>query len=262
MRYNILGFDQLKAFELGLNLDELMILRHFHDFASSGKMESAIQDGNIYYWVKYDKFVEDLPILGMKKTRIMEIFNNNLAEKPNNWNDRLNAMSESTKRRANSFKHIGLLKSFTKKDKNGTYSFFAFTELFYSIFPEITDNDSEAKSDNQAATVKETQKHAKKPTAAPRKNKNGINLARSTVKVGGKEVDSTTLSNETIEALAKKKYSKKEASESNSLASIPKSVNIIDKSTHARESEPLDNSICDNEKEYTNTEKENFSWDW
>lgn len=262
MRYNILGFDQLKAFELGLNLDELMILRHFHDFASSGKMESAIQDGNIYYWVKYDKFVEDLPILGMKKTRIMEIFNNNLAEKPNNWNDRLNAMSESTKRRANSFKHIGLLKSLTKKDKNGTYSFFAFTELFYSIFPEITDNDSEAKSDNQAVTAKQAQKPAKKPAAAPRKNKNGINLARSTVKVDGKEVDSTMLSNETIEALARKKYAKKEANGSDPQASIPKSVNIIDKSTHTRESEPLDNSICNNEKEYTNTEKENFSWDW
>lgn len=255
MRYNILGFDQLKAFELGLNLDELMILRHFHDFASSGKMESIIQDGNMYYWVKYDKFVEDLPILGMKKTRIMEIFNNNLAEKPNNWNDRLNAMSESTKKRANSFKHIGLLKSFTKKDKNGTYSFFAFTELFYSILPEITDNDPEAKSDNQAFTAKEVEKPA-------RKNKNGINLAKSIVKVDGKEVDSTTLSNETIEALARKKYSKKEASESNSLASIPKSVNIIDKRTHTRESEPLDNSICDNEKDYTNTEKEIFSWDW
>lgn len=262
MRYNILGFDQLKAFELGLNLDELMILRHFHDFASSGKMESTIQDGNIYYWVKYDKFVEDLPILGMKKTRIMEIFNNNLAEKPNNWNDRLNAMSESTKRRANSFKHIGLLKSFTKKAKNGTYSFFAFTELFYSIFPEITDNDSEAKSDNQAVTAKQAQKPAKKPAAAPRKNKNGINLARSTVKVDGKEVDSTMLSNETIEALAKKKYSKIEANGSKPQASIPKSVNIIDRDASNREDSPLDNSICRNENNYTTTEENNFDWTW
>lgn len=130
---------------------------------------------------------------------------------------------------------------------------------------EITINtvniNDEDFNNNQAATAKEAQKLTKKP-AAPRKNKNGINLARSTVKVDGKEVDSTMLNNETIEALAKKKYSKKEASESNSLASIPKSVNIIDKSTHARESEPLDNSICNNEKEYTNTEKENFSWDW
>ena len=36
-------FDQEKASKLGLNLDELMLLRHFHDFASSGKMEKVIR---------------------------------------------------------------------------------------------------------------------------------------------------------------------------------------------------------------------------
>ena len=51
MRYNVLGFDQEKASKLGLNLDELMLLRHFHDFASSGKMEKVIYNNDVYYWV-------------------------------------------------------------------------------------------------------------------------------------------------------------------------------------------------------------------
>lgn len=155
MRHNILGFDQVKATELGLNLDELMILRHLHDFASSGKMETLIHDNKMYYWVKYDKFVDDLPILGMKKTRVMEIFNNNLSEKPLDWEARFSSMSESSKKRAKSFKHIGVLKSFTKKDKDGTYSYFTFTDLFYSLLPSITSNDDDInKKDLPAPTDK------------------------------------------------------------------------------------------------------------
>lgn len=145
MRYNILGFDQLKASKLGITLDELMLLRHLHDFASSGKMDRIIVDEEVYYWVKYDKFIEDLPILGMKKARLMEVFNNNLCVKPANWVDRYNKMSESSKKKAKSYKFVGVLKSYTKKDATGTYSYFAFTELFYSLLPNITEDDNEMK---------------------------------------------------------------------------------------------------------------------
>ena len=52
MRFNILGFDQVKAVENKLTIDELMVLRHMHDFASSGKMETIIHEGEMYYWIK------------------------------------------------------------------------------------------------------------------------------------------------------------------------------------------------------------------
>jgi hypothetical protein len=145
MRFNILGFNQLKACENGLTIDELMILRHMHDFVSSGRMETVIKDNEMYYWIKYDKFIEDLPILNMKKTRLMEIFNNNLCEKPLDWETRYNGMSENSKKRAKSFKFAGVLKSFTKKDKTGTYSYFTFTKKFYDMLPSITNNDEENK---------------------------------------------------------------------------------------------------------------------
>ena len=145
MRYNILGFDQEKASKLGLSLDELMILRHLHDFASSGKMETVIYENEVYYWVKYDKFVDDLPILGIKKARLMEMFNNNLCERPSNWEERYNKMSDSSKKKSKSFKFTGVLKNYTKKDASGTYSYFAFTELFYSLLPNITEDDNEMK---------------------------------------------------------------------------------------------------------------------
>lgn len=168
MRFNILGFDQEKATKLGLDLNELMILRHLHDFASSGKMEQIIRDNKVYYWVKYDKFVEDLPILNMKKTRIMEIFNNNLCVKPNDWEKRYNSMSTSSQKRANSFKFTGLLESYTKKDATGTYSYFAFTKLFYELLPNITNDDAKIKEDAPEPTSTSPKKTNKTNTSIPK----------------------------------------------------------------------------------------------
>lgn len=172
MRYNVLGFDQEKASKLGLNLDELMLLRHFHDFASSGKMEKVIYNNDVYYWIKYDKFVTDLPILGMKKTRIMEIFNNNLCEKPSDWEERFNNMKDSSKKRAKSFKFIGLLKNYTKKDSTGTYSYFAFTEKFYKLLPNITEDDSEMK---KASALPQTEAEELENKSSDSTNKNSNN---------------------------------------------------------------------------------------
>ena len=180
MRYNILGFDQLKASKLGLTLDELMLLRHLHDFASSGKMDRIIVDGEVYYWVKYDKFIEDLPILGMKKARLMEVFNNNLCVKPTDWEDRYNKMSESSKKKAKSYKFAGILKNYTKKDAAGTYSYFAFTELFYSLLPNITSDDDEMK---KASVVQPTEASEK---SSSNKNKSIDNISYSKKKDNSK----------------------------------------------------------------------------
>lgn len=171
MRFNILGFDQVKAVENKLTIEELMILRHMHDFVSSGRMESIIKDGEMYYWIKYDKFIDDLPILNMKKTRLMEIFNNNLCEKPLDWEARYNGMSESSKKRAKSFKFTGMLKSYTKKDKTGTYSYFTFTKKFYDMLPNITDNDVDNKKASTEPPVKADKENIKSNNSIPQNNK-------------------------------------------------------------------------------------------
>lgn len=171
MRFNILGFDQVKAVENKLTIEELMILRHMHDFVSSGRMESIIKDGEMYYWIKYDKFIDDLPILNMKKTRLMEIFNNNLCEKPLDWEARYNGMSESSKKRAKSFKFTGMLKSYTKKDKTGTYSYFTFTKKFYDMLPNITDNDMDNKKASTEPPVKANKENIKTNNSIPQNNK-------------------------------------------------------------------------------------------
>ena len=66
MRYNIHGFNQETAINLGLGNDELLILRWFIDFKEGGKMKDYILNGDMYYWVDYGYVLECLPILNFK----------------------------------------------------------------------------------------------------------------------------------------------------------------------------------------------------
>lgn len=70
MRYNIHGFSQHRAVELGLTNDDLLVLRWFVDFCSSGKMQKIEESGKTYYWVRYQAVLDDLPILSIGKDRL------------------------------------------------------------------------------------------------------------------------------------------------------------------------------------------------
>lgn len=65
MKYTVEGFNQEKAIELGLDVDDLIILRWFVDF--SNNMKQKVFEGTTYYWVTYEKLLNDLPILNVKK---------------------------------------------------------------------------------------------------------------------------------------------------------------------------------------------------
>ena len=63
MKYNILGFDQGKLIEYGLDIKDALLLRYFIDFRDTNKMRSVIIDGTPYYWIKYLAIKEEYPIL-------------------------------------------------------------------------------------------------------------------------------------------------------------------------------------------------------
>lgn len=80
MRNSILGFNQefaaglYKTVEksgketiLKLDVSDLTILRWLVDFSHTGKMETVSIEGNLYYWVSYNKVIEDLPLLNIGK---------------------------------------------------------------------------------------------------------------------------------------------------------------------------------------------------
>lgn len=113
MKFTILGFSQAKSVELGLNVNDLLILRWFVDYLGTGKMKTKKFDGVTYYWVDYSGVIEELPIL--YKT------------KPDTIYRTLKAMTK-----------VGVLEHKTLK-QGGTWSYY---KLGKNYFPLISDSDT------------------------------------------------------------------------------------------------------------------------
>ena len=128
-------------------------------------MEKILVEGEFYYWVKYEKVVEDLEILGIKKQAISDMLHYDLGVKPLDWDERLNLMSASTRKKREKAKFLGIFKRYTKKDAEGTRSYFAPTDILYSLLPDITEDDNDMKN-KKASTVP--------PVKADNQNKNNI----------------------------------------------------------------------------------------
>lgn len=66
MKFSILGFNQRQSIEFELSLKDLLILRWFVDYKSSGHMKKKIIDGEDFYWVDYRGVMDSIPILNLK----------------------------------------------------------------------------------------------------------------------------------------------------------------------------------------------------
>lgn len=80
MKYNILGFYQPRAVELGLDSNDLLVLRWFVDYAGTNKMRTILMDNRMYYWVNYAIVLEELPILKISKQTLAKKHFGNLVK--------------------------------------------------------------------------------------------------------------------------------------------------------------------------------------
>ena len=151
MKY-IHGFLSSRLKEEKISHDESLVIRYLLNFINSNKMEKILVNGEFYYWVKYEKVATDLDILGVKKQAISDMLIYDLGEKPSDWEERLNSMKESSRKKKMKSKFIGVFKRYTKKDAEGTKSYFAPTEKLYSLLPSITEDDEDMKN-KKASTV-------------------------------------------------------------------------------------------------------------
>ena len=151
MKY-IHGFLSSRLKEEKISHDESLVIRYLLNFINSNKMEKILVNGEFYYWVKYEKVATDLDILGVKKQAISDMLIYDLGEKPSDWEERLNLMKESSRKKKMKSKFIGVFKRYTKKDAEGTKSYFAPTEKLYSLLPNITEDDEDMKN-KKASTV-------------------------------------------------------------------------------------------------------------
>ena len=130
MFYTIHGFYQKAAHELGLDNDDLLLLRWFVNFKDSGNMKSVNIDDEKYYWVNYQKLTEELPILGLKKDSIYR---------------KLKKMSD-----------VKVLKRKTIFD-GGRYSYFTLDKNYITLInskpvvPDCPDEDFNSKASNDSS---------------------------------------------------------------------------------------------------------------
>jgi len=107
MKYTVLGFSQVRLCELGLDLNDALILRWFVDFYSTGKMHKITNNGVEYVQVSYKALLADIPIIGLKS-------------------------HDSLKRRMNKMVAAGLFESYTHK-VGGTFSCYRLSDVYETV---------------------------------------------------------------------------------------------------------------------------------
>lgn len=128
MKYNIHGFHQPRAVELGLTNDDLLVLRWFVDFAGTKKMKTIIEEDGIYYWVNYVTVLQDLPVLRISKTTLKRKHFDNLCY-------------------ANVLKHKHI-------KEGGSFSYYAYG-INYDTLVYLQDNDPSTKLDYPSTKLDE-----------------------------------------------------------------------------------------------------------
>ena len=71
MKHTLFGFSQEKLIEFGLDLKDAALLRYFVDFKDTNSMSRIIVNDKPYYWIMYDYFRENLPILDINSNVVL-----------------------------------------------------------------------------------------------------------------------------------------------------------------------------------------------
>lgn len=116
-KYTILGFQQDKLLEFDFDIVDAMILRYFVDFKDTDDMVMIIYEKTPYYWVLYEKLIENIPIIGITS-------------------------KDALRRRFKKMVDAKVLKHYTLKS-GGVFSYYALGENYKCLLKEDTTQKSE-----------------------------------------------------------------------------------------------------------------------
>lgn len=133
------GFDQSELLALGLDIIDAYIFQWYLDFAGSGNMQPlrdgsgniVMQEGKIYYMVRYQAILEAFPIFGITTTRMIAL-------------------------RFEKYQKLGLFTKIVKQTRYGKVAFFASTDkLFLLKFNKAKFESGEKPSESGTENPKE-----------------------------------------------------------------------------------------------------------
>lgn len=145
------GFDQSELLALGLDIIDAYIFQWYLDFAGSGNMQPlrdgsgniVMQEGKIYYMVRYQAILEAFPIFGITTTRMVAL-------------------------RFEKYLALGLFTKIVKQTRYGKVAFFASTDKLFLL------KFNKAKFENSATDEKHSE------SGAENSKESGINALPAT----------------------------------------------------------------------------------
>lgn len=161
MKYTIEGFDQKQLISYSLDACDALILRWFIDFSVSGKMKKTIRGRKIFYLVRYQSIIDDLPILGIENPR-------------------------NIGRRFDKFVSCGLLEKEIIREGTGTQTIFCPTDKVNAL--SYKENNTLKVSES---TIRENTTVPENTVIAP------VTVLKSTVEENLEETESTVIADDT-----------------------------------------------------------------
>lgn len=75
MKFDLFGFNQEKALEYNLTVEDLLLIDYVWDMIASPTMQHLIDDGIPYVWLQHDRILSDLPILNISNRSLINYLN-------------------------------------------------------------------------------------------------------------------------------------------------------------------------------------------
>lgn len=75
MKSELFGFNQEKALEYNLTIEDLLLIDYVWDMIASPTMQHIVDNGIPYVWLQHDRILADLPILNISNRSLINYLN-------------------------------------------------------------------------------------------------------------------------------------------------------------------------------------------
>lgn len=75
MKFELFGFNQEKALEYNLTIEDLLLIDYVWDMIASPTMQHIVDEGISYVWLQHDRILTDLPILNISNRSLINYLN-------------------------------------------------------------------------------------------------------------------------------------------------------------------------------------------
>lgn len=75
MKFELFGFNQEKALEYNLTVEDLLLIDYVWDMIASPTMQHVVDNGISYVWLQHDRILTDLPILNISNRSLINYLN-------------------------------------------------------------------------------------------------------------------------------------------------------------------------------------------